>query len=116
MIKKLILGLAVCGCVVVRGMDAVVDNVVTTPLNRDVLRELVSNVMNDNKKTLQARSYIHSKIDNLEAEEATYTQLFLYRVCSMLYQLSRDIRFDEVNSLNYYVYGALNGDFGPSVD
>ena len=118
MMKKLILGLAVCGCVAVNGMELtrLADEVVAYPRDTDKLKAMVLSVIEDNNKTLQARSYIHSKIDSLEAEEATYTQLYLYRVCSMLYQLSRDIRNYGPYSIDHYVYGAIEGNFGPFED
>lgn len=117
MMKKLLLGIAVCcGIGGVNGMNTtLVDSVISAPSDRNALTELVCEVIRDNQKTLQARNYIHSKIDQSE-EELTSKTLQLYRICSMLYQLSRDIRSDEVNWLNYYVYGAINGSFGPFVD
>ena len=118
MMKKLVLGLAVCcGISGVNGMDTTLfDGVVSNPSDRSALTQLVSKVMNDNQETLRARNYIHSKINELETEESTSNELNLYRICSMLYQLSRDIRSDEVNSLNYYVYGVYNGNFGTYLD
>jgi len=116
--KKLALGIAICcGVSGVNGMDVApsIDGVVSNPSDRSALTQLVSEVFKSNQKTLQARNYIHSKIDQSE-EELTSKTLQLYRICSMLYQLSRDIRSDEVNWLNYYVYGAINGSFGPYLD
>ncbi len=116
--RRMVLGIAVCcGISGVNGMDTtLIDSIISNPSDRSVLTKIVSEVINDNQKTLQARSYIHSKIDGLETEELTSNELNLYRICSMLYQLSRDIRSDEVNSLNYYVYGVYNGNFEPYFD
>lgn len=114
--KKLVLGLTACWYVAVNGMNSrtLVDSVVRSPLDRSALSALVSDVITDNKKILQVRASISSKAE--EDDGMGSNQLFLYRICSMLYQLSRDIRFNEVNSLNYYVYGALQGNFGPDMD
>lgn len=116
--KKLLLGIAVCGlaqgeCL---GIDTtLIDGVVSNPLDCSSLTKLVSEIIKDSQKALQARSYIHSETGQSE-ERFTSKTLQLYRICSMLYQLSRDIRSDEVDSLNYYVYGAINGSFGPFLD
>ena len=121
--KKLVLGIAVCcGVSGANGMDTtLVNDVVSNPFDRSSLTRLVSKVMSNNQETLQARNYVHSKIDQIDQidqseGELTPKTLQLYRICSMLYQLSRDIRSDEVNWLNYYVYGAINGSFGPYLD
>lgn len=110
MMKKLVFGMAVFGGVTVNGMDnPLVDAVVESPMDRSRLTALVSDVISSNDKTLKARSCLSAKITPQNED-------IIYRICSMLYQLSRDIRFNEVNSLNYYVYGALQGNFGPYMD
>lgn len=116
--RKMILGIAVCcGISGVNGMDTtLIDSIISNPSDRSALTKLVSEVINDNQKTLQARSYIHSKIDGLETEGLTSNELNLYRICSMLYQLSRDIRTCGIDSVSYYVDGAMNGSFGPYLD
>lgn len=112
--KKLLLGIAICcGVSGVNGMNnTLVDSVISAPSDRNALTELVCEVIRDNQKTLQARNYIHSKID-LSEEESTSKPLQLYRICSMLYQLSRDIRTCGVDSVSDYVDGAIKGSFGP---
>lgn len=118
MMKKLLLGIAVCcGVSGVNGMNVApsVDGVVSNPSDRSALTQLVSEVFKSNQKTLQARNYIYSKIDQSE-EELTSKTLQLYRICSMLYQLSRDIRTCGVDSVSDYVDGAIKGSFGPYSD
>ncbi len=120
MMKKIVIGLAVCFIVVntlrVEGMnEGVIQKVVSSPSNSENLRELVSCVMKDNKDVLQARSSISSEAEKVtDGEELK--QLLLYRISSMLYQLSRDIRTYGTDSIDHYVYGVIAGDFGPFED
>ena len=116
--RNFVLGLVVCGCVAVNGMELnrLADEVVASPRDTDKLKALVSSVTDDNDKTLKVCDYIHSKIQPSNTEELTFKQLLLYRVCSMLYQLSRDIRTYGPDSIDHYVYGAIEGNFGPFED
>ena len=108
--KKIVLGLAVCWCVTASGMEKrLVDSAVRSPEDSGVLSRLVANVIADNGRVLEAKRLLDEQISPDDESK----NLFLYRISSMLYRISVDIRTRGTLSVMDYVDGAMKGTFGP---
>lgn len=118
MTKKLVLGLAVCGYVMMAamGMDNIgrlVSDVAKDPANDTKLAELVAELVDQERgfdNSLEASECI------ICAQVALKNKDDFSRVCCMIDAILGDwIRNDCANSLMYYLDGEKTGKFGPFV-
>ena len=113
--KKMVLGLAVCWCVTVGGMEnektskikELVSSVVVHPEDSAELRELVEILSDSEEGTETAMECCN----NLSTATATVE---FQQIASMLQAIRRDwSEYGYSMPVDYYIKGAFSGKFGP---
>lgn len=115
MIKKLILGLALfLGCISqdAMGMESLVSDIAKDPTNRDKLKNLVVALVDKSEGASRTEAVISIlsgiQIDERDRVDLDKIDCMIGIVSSDWYEGCR-----KIHSVDYYVDGALNGEFGP---